>query len=112
MLAQQIKNLRVKAGMSQLQLAEKLNVSPSTVGMYEQGRRIPSIDILIQTAKTFGVSLDYLIIGAGTCTSNIGEEMRIMRLGCSCRKCCFGCSNLRSEIENIISPVTKEIMED
>ena len=112
MLAKQIRILRMKAGMSQLQLAEKLNVSSSAVGMYEQGRRIPSVDIMIMMAQIFDVSLDYLIIGAGTCMSSIGEEMRIMQLGCSCRKCCFGCSNLRSEIENIISPVTKEIMED
>ena len=94
MLANQIKNLRRNAGMSQLQLAEKLNVSPSAVGMYEQGRRTPSIDILILIAKIFSVSLDYLILGAEICTSSIGEEIRIMQLGCSCRKCCFGCSNL------------------
>ena len=101
MLAKQIKLLRINAGMSQSQLAKKLNVSPSTVGMYEQGRRVPSIDIMILTAKTFGVSLDYLIIGAETCTSNIVKEMPQIQLGCSYRKCCFGCSNLRPEIEDI-----------
>ena len=64
MLAKQIKILRINAGMSQSQLAEKLNVSPSAVGMYEQGRRVPSVDLLILLARLFNVSLDYLIIGA------------------------------------------------
>ena len=63
MLANQIIFLRKRAGMSQSQLAEKLNVSPSAVGMYEQGRRVPSVDLLILLARLFGVSLDYLIIG-------------------------------------------------
>ena len=100
MLANQIRNLRRNAGMSQLQLAEKLNVSPSTIGMYEQGRRMPSVDILILMAKIFDVSLDYLIIGAETYMSNIWEERPGMQIGCFCRKCCFDCSNLRFEIED------------
>ena len=63
MLSKQIKMLRINAEMSQLQLAEKLNVSPSTVGMYEQGRRAPAIEVLIEMASIFGVSLDYLVTG-------------------------------------------------
>lgn len=63
MLANQIIFLRKRAGMSQSQLAEKLNVSPSAVGMYEQGRRVPSVDLLILLARLFGVSIDYLITG-------------------------------------------------
>ena len=63
MLANQIVFLRKRAGMSQLQLAQELNVGPSAVGMYEQGRRTPSVDILIDMANFFDVSLDYLITG-------------------------------------------------
>ena len=63
MLSKQIKMLRINAEMSQLQFAEKRNVSPSTVGMYEQGRRAPAIEVLIEMASIFGVSLDYLVTG-------------------------------------------------
>ena len=63
MLAKQIKMLRINAGMSQSQLAENLNVGPSAVGMYEQGRRMPAVDMLIEIANLFDVSLDYLITG-------------------------------------------------
>ena len=74
MLAKQIKILRIKAGMSQSQLAEKLSVSPSAVGMYEQGRRVPSVDLLILLARLFNVSLDYLIIGTEARSSITNES--------------------------------------
>lgn len=63
MLSKQIASLRKESRMSQSQLAAELKVSPSTIGMYEQGRRIPDIHTLISMARLFGVSLDYLITG-------------------------------------------------
>lgn len=63
MLGTQIALLRQKAGLSQRQLAERLHLSSSAVGMYEQGRRHPSLDILIALAREFGVTVDYLITG-------------------------------------------------
>jgi len=64
MLSIRIYKLRTARGMSQSQLAEQLNFSPSTIGMYEQGRRIPGIDTLVALSKVFHVSLDYLVTGA------------------------------------------------
>ena len=63
MLSKQITDLRKKQGMSQSQLAKELSVSPSTIGMYEQGRRVPALDTLISMARLFNVSLDYLVTG-------------------------------------------------
>ena len=40
-----------------------LKITPSAVGMYEQGRREPSLGILIQMSEIFGVSLDFLATG-------------------------------------------------
>ena len=42
MIGQRIAALRKDALMSQAELARELGVSPSAVGMYEQGRREPS----------------------------------------------------------------------
>lgn len=64
MIADRIIELRKGDGMTQTQLASKLNISASAVGMYEQGRRVPSIDMLIRMSKIFDVSLDYLITGS------------------------------------------------
>lgn len=63
MLNKQIESLRRRMGWSQAELARRLHISPSTVGMYEQGRRVPSIDILVAMSAEFGVSLDYLVTG-------------------------------------------------
>ena len=64
MLSKQIAQLRKNIGMSQAQLAKQLNISPSTIGMYEQGRRVPALDMLITMANLFNVSLDYLVTGS------------------------------------------------
>ena len=68
MLGFRIAALRREAGMSQSQLAKLLQVSPSTVGMYEQGRREPSADMLLKLARVLGVSVDYLLSG------NVSEQ--------------------------------------
>lgn len=63
MLSCRIAQLRRSTGLNQSELAQKLHVSPSTIGMYEQGRRTPNVDVLIQMSQIFNVSLDYLITG-------------------------------------------------
>ena len=63
MLGARIAVLRKGAGWSQTELASRLGVSPSAVGMYEQGRREPSAQTLLQIAQVLGVSVDYLISG-------------------------------------------------
>lgn len=63
MLGPRIAALRRHTGLSQAELAAKLQISPSAVGMYEQGRREPSTDTLVALARLFGVSTDYLLTG-------------------------------------------------
>lgn len=77
MLANQIMLLRKKTGMSQLELAKKLNIGPSAIGMYEQGRRTPSVDLLIDMANLFGVSLDYLITGTESTHAIADKKYRL-----------------------------------
>ena len=92
MLAEQIKILRINAGMSQAQLAVKLNVSPSAVGMYEQGRRVPSVDLLVLLARLFNVSLDYLIIGAEVRNAITNEKTEKIQKVCKCSAYCPLCN--------------------
>lgn len=55
--------LRRAAGWSQAELAKRLKISPSAVGMYEQGRREPAVQMLVALSELFGVSIDYLVTG-------------------------------------------------
>ena len=63
MLGKRIAHLRRQVGLSQAELAGRLHISPSAVGMYEQGRREPPRDILVNMAQEFGVTVDYLFTG-------------------------------------------------
>ena len=63
MLGARIAALRRNKGWSQTQLAQQLKISPSAVGMYEQGRREPSGELLVAMAQVFGVSTDFLLTG-------------------------------------------------
>lgn len=64
MLGLRIASLRREANLSQAELARRLQISPSAMGMYEQGRREPSAQILVALARELGVSTDYLLTGS------------------------------------------------
>ena len=65
MLGLRIALLRVEKGWSQAELAKRIGVSTSAVGMYEQGRREPSLALLVCLSQALGVSTDYLLTGKG-----------------------------------------------
>ena len=58
---EQLRTLRNSQKMTQKELADMLGISPSTIGMYEQNRRIPDIKTLTQIASIFEASLDNLL---------------------------------------------------
>lgn len=53
LLGKRISALRSAKGINQRQLAEKLNISPSAIGMYEQGRREPSLALIMELAEIY-----------------------------------------------------------
>ena len=63
MLAVQIAFLRIGKGWSQAELGRRLGVSASAIGMYEQGRKEPSLGLVVRIARLFGVTVDYLLTG-------------------------------------------------
>lgn len=63
LLGKRIAALRRARGFSQGQLAEQLKISTSTVGMYEQGRREPSLELIVELSKILSVTTDFLLTG-------------------------------------------------
>lgn len=63
MLGARIALLRRRSKLSQKALAQTIGVSASAVGMYEQERRVPPVELLVELAELFGVSTDFLLTG-------------------------------------------------
>lgn len=61
MLGNRIKSLREAKGLKQEELAQKVSVSPSAIGMYETNKREPNNEIILKLAEFFNVSTDYLL---------------------------------------------------
>lgn len=60
-VAKNITELRQKKGMTQLELAERLNYSDKAVSKWERAESMPDISVLVEIADMFGVTLDYLV---------------------------------------------------
>lgn len=61
MLSDKIRELRKRSGLSQEELAERVDVSRQAVSKWELGSAVPTADKLVELADFFGVSLDYLM---------------------------------------------------
>ena len=61
MISEKIKSLREDAGLSQAQLARKLDVTRSSVNAWEMGLSTPTTQYVVELCKLFHVSSDYLL---------------------------------------------------
>jgi transcriptional regulator with XRE-family HTH domain len=59
--ADKLIQLRKKSGWSQEELAEKMGVSRQAVSKWESAQTIPDLEKILQLARLFGVSTDYLL---------------------------------------------------
>ena len=53
--------LRNERQLTQAQLAKRIGLSASIIALYETGERLPSLPSLIDIARVFGVSTDFLL---------------------------------------------------
>ena len=94
MVADKIKLLREKNNLTQSALAKKLNVTRSSVNAWEMGISVPSTALVVDIAKLFHVSTDYLLGITSTASldiSGLNDQEIILIYGLveyfkSCRK--------------------------
>lgn len=56
-----LKELRLKRGFSQTQLAQKISKSKAVISRYESNQQMPTLETLVDLAQLYNVSLDYLV---------------------------------------------------
>ena len=109
MLGLRIKQLREELKLNQEELAKKLNISPSTIAMYETNRRQPNYDILENLSNIFNCSLDYLL---GKSDIRNPEEIKIdedkLRIGLSTKDY----ENITEEQKKQIEDFAKYVLKD
>lgn len=96
-----LKKAREHAHYTQIQAAEKLGISDGTYKNYEQGKREPNNDILINIANLFNVTTDYLL------GRDQGEPSTIEKLAGE-----FNMSALEREIIDGYVKLPKDMRED
>lgn len=60
-LAEKLRAERIKKGVSETEVAKAIGVSQSFIAHCERGRKTPSTAVLVDLAKYYDVSLDYLL---------------------------------------------------
>jgi transcriptional regulator with XRE-family HTH domain len=78
-LNQKLKTLREAMGLTQEELALRLNVSRSAIAKWEQGQGWPSLDMLKSLALFFHTSIDDLLGEQGVSYSNDAEKTLLDR---------------------------------
>jgi transcriptional regulator with XRE-family HTH domain len=73
-IGNKINQLRKISGMTQEQLAEKLNVSRQTISKWESGGSSPDLESIVKVSKLFHVSLDDLLMEGEAGMANKNNE--------------------------------------
>ncbi len=90
MLSQKIKELRKKNGLTQEELADKLNVSRQAVTKWESGEGVPDIENLQNLSLYFHVSVDYLIGKSNNKINSLESKFIIIAIMTFFVGICFG----------------------
>lgn len=72
-LGERIRTLRESNNISQVQLARELGISKASVHQWESCISIPSLVYLIEMARIFNVTLDYIVGTTNNEMVNIGD---------------------------------------
>lgn len=86
-----LKDARLKAGLTQAELAEKVSVTARTIQNYEMGTRKPNSKIVAALAAALGTTVDYLLSSADVYTLTAQEK---------------GGARAARDIEELVSEVT------
>ncbi len=77
--SEKLKQLRKTAGYTQAEAAALLKMSPSAVGMYEQGRREPDLETTQRICEFYKVSPNYLVSDSSDAPTEVSDMIIELR---------------------------------
>ena len=70
--AEKLRYLRETRHLSQHQVAKNVGVSKASISAYENGSKVPSIEVMVRLARYYHVTMDYLV--------SVGDESKLVDL--------------------------------
>lgn len=104
-----IKTIREELGLTQQELANKLDGAKSTVAMYENETRKPSMEVLIKLSEIFDCSIDYIL-----CKTDIrnpeqsNDPLGLAQIGFSMKNYVPPTETQKEQIRIIIETILKD----
>ncbi|HBD63837.1 MAG TPA: XRE family transcriptional regulator [Clostridiales bacterium] len=71
---EQLRKIRKDRGLTQEQVASKLNVSRQAISNWENNKNLPDLEMVVELSVAFDLSLDQLILG-GKNMNNMTEKL-------------------------------------
>lgn len=78
-IGKKLKNARVQSGMTQENVAEKINVSRQTISNWENEKSYPDIISVIELSNLYSISLDVLLKGDEKMIEHLGEITNVVK---------------------------------
>lgn len=104
-----IRELRIKRGLSQLELAKQLNVAQNTVSQWENGTREPDAEMLRKLSAFFNVSIDYLLGNVTKPNRVVVEELKELGVEwVAVAKECVSSGLTPEDIQEIVKMIAKK----
>lgn len=60
-IGKKVKNLRISRDLYQSELAQRVGVTQTHISDIENGKKTPSLDLIIRISNSLGCSVDYLV---------------------------------------------------
>ena len=76
-LGDMIATLRKEHNMTQLQLAEKMNITDRAVSKWETGKAMPDASIMLELCDILGITVNDLLSGEAVTSDNYNKELEI-----------------------------------
>lgn len=101
-----IANLRKQKGLTQVQLAQKLNITDRAVSKWENGKALPDVAIMPELCKLLDITVNELLSGGKIDSADTDKNTQMLLLEMTAQKQAADKRLLRSEIIMIALSVT------